>query len=226
MRHALSAGLALLALCQHAQAGDSTPVATPAPLLVTEGDAICTAQRAENRRRAEDARCTVDRECVHAEQYDTGRCDSWVAGPDAEEVLRQLRTATDAACREEGKVVVTPACPAVAGACVGGRCTAKPAKDSKGVAPSVPALPEDLRCVATALKRITSEQELPLGKVALRFPLTPDGRPPRYFEDLGSVGAEAAVGVARAFGWCRWRLEKGGPIKPGTWGAMTLTLGK
>lgn len=226
MRSLLLASLIVLAAPQHAGTAASEPAAkAAAPSAGADATAICAAQRAENRGRAAGARCTVDQECVQAGQYETGSCDSWVVNPDAEEVRQQMRAATDSACRDLEKVVVTPACPAAVGACVSGHCTAKAVKDSTGVVDrAVPAVPEDFQCVATALRRITAEKKLPNGKVALRFPLTPDGRPPRYFEAVGPVSPDAAVGVARAFGWCRWRLQDGGPIKPGTWGAMSVTL--
>jgi hypothetical protein len=226
MRHQLLAALMLLAAPPYAGTGASEP---PAKAVATsqgaDAAAVCTAQRAENRDRAAGARCTSDQECVQAGQYETGSCDSWVTKPDAEELLRQMRVSTESACRDVAQVLVTPACPAVVGACVSGRCTAKPLKDSTGVVDkAVPAVPEDFQCVATALRRVTSEKKLPGGKVSLRFPLAPDGRPPWFFEAIGRHDPETAVGAARAFGWCRWRLKDGGPIKPGAWGTMSLML--
>jgi hypothetical protein len=86
------------------------------------------------------------------------------------------------------------------------------------------AIPEDFHCVATGLQRVTAEKKLPLGRVELRFPLSADGTPPRYFEAVGPHDPDAAVAVARAFGACRWRLEDGETIPPGAWGTMSITL--
>ena len=224
MRRLLVVWFVLLAGCQHAPAPASAP-STPASASSRVDAELCTAQRAENRLRAEATRCAADEDCVRVGRYETGTCDGWLTKPDAEQLLRQMRAATDAACRDLHRVHVAPACPATVATCVAGRCAAKPTTDSSpAIAGMLQAVPEDFRCVATGLQRVTAERKLPLGRVELRFPLSADGSPPRYFEAVGPHDPDAAVGVARALGACRWRLQDGGAIPAAAWGSMSITL--
>jgi len=215
----------VLAGCQHAPGSAPAP-ATEASASSTRAEAeLCTAQRAENRLRAEATRCSADEDCVRVGRYETGVCDGWLVSPDAEQLLRQMRAATDAVCRDVDRVHVAPACPALAATCVAGRCVAKPTTDpSPVVTGALEAIPEDFRCVATGLQRVTAERKLPLGRVELRFPLSVDGSPPRYFEAVGPHDPDAAVAVARALGACRWKLQDGGAIPAAAWGSISITL--
>jgi hypothetical protein len=223
MRRSLIVWMMLLGACRHA------PVPAPSPTgraAETQGEASerCAAQRAENRRVAEASRCTADEDCVRAGKYETGSCDAWVTGPAAEGVLRRMRVATDEACRD-GRVSVTPACMSVAASCVSGRCAVRSAAIARDPL-DVVAVPEDPRCVAEALMRMNAETKLPTGRVELRFPLSTDGTPPRYFEAVGPVDPDAAVEVARASSSCRWRLRDGGAIPPGVWGTVVVGVGE
>jgi len=222
VRLSLIVGMLLLAACRHAPV--PAPAPAPAPAATT-AEARCGAQRTENRRRAEASRCTADEECVHAGRYETATCDAWVAGPDADEALRQMRVATDAACRDEGRVSVTPACLSMAAACVAGRCVVRAAAIARDPHDLV-AVPEDPACVAEALMHASAETRISSGRVELRFPLSADGSPPRYFEAVGPVDPDAAVEVARASSACRWRLRDGGVIPPGAWGTVVVGVGE
>lgn len=222
MRRSLIVWMMLLGACRHIPVPARVSAGTTAETQ-TEASARCAAQRAENRRRAEASRCTADEDCVPTGKYETGSCDAWVTSPDAADALRQMRAATDEACRDVGRVFVTPACLTLAGACASGRCGATPEAASHEPL-DVPALPEDPPCLADALMRVNAETKLPFGRVELRFPLSVDGSPPRYFEAVGPVDPDAAVGVARALSTCRWRLHDGGVIPPGTWGTITIGL--
>ena len=84
----------------------------------------------------------------------------------------------------------------------------------------------DGRCMANALRRVTSEKTLPLGTVNLRFPVASDGRPLHYFEAVGPHDPEAAVGVARACNVCRWRLRNGDKLPADAWGSVMFELKK
>ena len=161
---------------------------------------------------------------MHAGRYETGTCEAWVTRPDADEVLRQMRAATDAACRDMDRVLVGPACPLAIASCVAGSCVGKPSADLPFYITTTAVLPEDARCLADALRRVTTEKKVPHGSVTLRFPLPSDGSPPWYFEAVGPHDPDLAVAVARVFGRCRWRLDRGGPIPPGAWGSLSLTL--
>jgi hypothetical protein len=215
VRRSVVAFLTLLAACRHA----------PAPTgHAAEASVRCTTQRAENRRVADASRCGADEDCVQAGRYETGACDAWVTRPDALEVLRRMRVATDDACRDPARIVVVPACLSLSGACISGRCTARLAAIAPGPR-DVVAMPEEPRCVVEALARASAERDLPQGRVELRFPLAVDGSPPRWFEAVGPVDPDAAAAVARAFSTCRWRLRDGGEIPPGTWGTIAVVLG-
>jgi hypothetical protein len=221
MRNLLLGAVAVLAAC----AADSKPAPDRRPTSDVDAAALCAAQRAENRHRAESLSCSRDEDCVRAGQYETGTCDAWVAQLDAAQVRQQMRAATDAACRDMRSVLVTPACRGSVGVCVAGRCAAKPGDDAAVSAVDVvPVVPRDFQCLADALGRVTEEKKkVPAGPVALRFPLIPD-RPPRYFEATAPVHPDTALAVARAFGACLWKPASGAPISPGTWGTMNLVV--
>jgi hypothetical protein len=211
--------------CQHAPASAPAPAPPAAASSTRAGAEFCAAQRADNRFRAEGSSCVADQDCVRVGLYETGTCDAWVTKPDAAQVLRQMRAAADAACRDMDRVQVAPACPPMVATCVVGRCAGKPtAGPFPVVAGAVQAIPEDFNCVANGLQRVTAEKKLPLGPVELRFPLAADGRPPHYFEAVSPHDPDAAVGVARALGTCRWRLQSGGTIPTDAWGSISITL--
>lgn len=229
MRLALVAAAVALAACRSPAVRGPQPAAPRraggAPAL--DQAALCSAQRAENLRRTRAAAaCAIDEDCVHAGQYETGSCDAWVRRAAADAMFRQMRVTTDAACRDLAKAIVADACPAVEAACLAGHCAGRPA--GAGVATPagslVPVVPERFRCVASELRKVTSAKKVALGRIELRFPLAPDGRPLRYFEAVGPHDPDAAAGVARAFGACRWRPQNGGAIPPEAWGSMSLTL--
>lgn len=223
MRKLAAATVVLSAACYHPGAPGPAP-ATEAAGSGTDAAALCSAQRAENLRRATAPRCLADDQCVQAGRYVTGSCDAWVAKPEADEVLHQMRAATDAACQELRRVFVGPTCSAVRGVCVHGRCAGEPTGGSPGVSGTVvTAVPADGSCLATALQRVTAESSTVRGKVRLRFPLATDGRPPQYFEAVGPHEPDTALGVARALGTCRWRVP-GGAIPPDAWGIITIEI--
>lgn len=225
MRHLLVVSFALLVGCQHVPASSPAPAALSAASSQRADTELCAAQRAENRAHAATSRCVADTDCLRVGLYETATCDAWVTKPDALQLLHQMRTLTDAACRVADRVDVAPACEPVVATCVNGRCVGKPATGpSAVVADTAQAIPEDFNCIASGLRRVTAEKKLPLGKVDLRFPLAADGGPPRYFEAVGPHDPDAAVAVAHAFGACRWRLQNGGIIASDAWGSMSITL--
>ncbi|MFT3916563.1 MAG: hypothetical protein QM704_21535 [Anaeromyxobacteraceae bacterium] len=166
----------------------------------------------------------TDSDCVTADRYVTGECDTWVTLPEAEQVLNQMRESTEAACHALPFVQVAPACPATRAACVEGTCRAAEALGAEAVIKTVNVVPTDFQCLGTGLARVTSEKRLPDGMVKLRFPLGADGNHPRYFEALGSHEPEAAVAVARVVGSCQWKMQDGSPIRPGVWGFIAIKL--
>jgi hypothetical protein len=167
-----------------------------------------------------------DDDCLRAGQYETASCDAWVTQPDAKQQLGQMRAATDAACRDLKSVQVAAACPDATGKCVAGRCMANPSTSLNSFIAMVDVLPEDMQCIANGMVRVNAEKKLPLGLVQLRFPVPSDGFRPRYFEAIGPHDPEAAVGVARVFGSCRWRMRDGQPIPPGAWGSLPIKISK